>query len=107
MNHSLREVNLYEQHLSLSCKIKQTRMGSFKTALETSSLWKVGALEGSLHITVSSKSSYLPHQGTEQEEAETVHMEAGSSALQSRGNIASWVKELMEGIGVSRGEEDF
>lgn len=106
MNHSLGEVNLYEQHSSLSSKIKQTRMGSFKTALETSSLGKVGALERSLHVTVSSKSSYLLHPETEQEEAETVHVEAGSP-LQRRGNTAPCVQGLVKGIGVSRGEGVF
>lgn len=76
------------------------------TALETSSLGKVGALGGSLHITVSSKRSHLLHQETDQEEAEPVHMEVRSS-LQSRSSTAPWLQGLEKGIGVSRRWKSF
>lgn len=74
MNHSLGEANPDEQHSSLSFKIKLTRMRSFKNALETASLGKVGALEVSLHIMVSNIPQYLLHPDTEQKEAKIVLM---------------------------------
>lgn len=82
MNHSLEEANPDEQHSSLSFKIKLTRMRSFKNALETASLGKVGALEVSLHIMVSTIPQYLLHPDTEQKEAKIVLMGVGSPPLQ-------------------------
>lgn len=99
MNHSLGEVNPDEQHSSLSFKTKLTRMGSFKNALETASLGKVGALEVSLHVTVSNKPQYLPHTETKQKEAETVLVEVGSPPLQHRGNTALCMQGLLKVLG--------
>lgn len=69
-------------------EIKQTRMGSFRTALETPSPGKAEALEGGLHTTASAKSSSSPHAETEREEAQSAHTGVGSTPLQGRGSPA-------------------
>lgn len=101
VNHSLGEVNPDKQHSSPSFKIKLTHIGSFKNALKTLSLGKVGVLEVSLHLMVSNKTQVLLHPDAEQKEAKIVHVGVAQSATLTMGAGAP------ESIGVSRGEGAF